>query len=190
MCSSLIFKMNRRRWPVECLDLHIGGLKYNPAPNRQAVRPQILNDFMLGIDDDTFASRKFAKVYAMPHPGKSKLDPPMEEPLALQPFAHTCLNQQVHGPLLQNPGADTLFDAFAAGGFQDYRLDSVKVQQMRKHQPSGASSYNSDLCAHFHELMGLGGEGPLVIPVSKVLNWQQSGVSAFQRVPRSKYHGN
>jgi hypothetical protein len=75
---------------------------------------------MLGIDDDTFIPRKFAKVYAMPRPTKSKLDPPMEEPLALQSFAHTCLDQQVHGPLLQNARSDALFDAFAAGDFQDY----------------------------------------------------------------------
>jgi hypothetical protein len=32
----------------------------------------------------------------------------------------------------------------------------MKMQQMREHQPCGASSYNSDLCAYFHQVMGLG----------------------------------
>ena len=110
---------------------------------------------MLRIDDHTLTSGKFAKVDAMPGPAKPKLDPPMEKALPLQSFTDTCFDQQVGGSLLQNARADALFDAFAARGFQNYGLDAVKMQQVREHQASRAGSHNSDLCAYFHEVMGL-----------------------------------
>src|ERR1700686_1989255 len=108
---------------------------------------------MLGIDNDTFTPGKFTKVDAVPGPAKSKLDPSMEKPLASQSFTDTCLDQQVDSSLLKNARADALFDAFAAGSFQNHRLDAVKVQQMRKHQPGRTGSYNSYLCPYFHKVM-------------------------------------
>src|ERR1700731_2615790 len=122
---------------------------------------------MLGIDGDTFSPGKFAKIDAMPRPPKPKLDPPVEKPLSLQSLTETCLDQQVDGSLLQNAGPDALFDALAAGGFQDHRLDALEVQQMRQHQPSRACSHNSDLRAYFHELKGLGTAGRCSAPTRK-----------------------
>ena len=127
MRCSLIFKMDRRRGPAKRLNTHIVGVEYNLASGGQARRHQILDDFMLSIDDHTFTAGKFAKVDAMPGPAESQLESPMEEPLALQPFTDTCFDQKVDRSLFQNAGADPLFDAFAAGRFQNYRLNSVEM---------------------------------------------------------------
>src|ERR1700716_2549887 len=110
---------------------------------------------MLRIDDHTLTAGKIAKVDAMPGPAKPKLDSSMEQRLALQPFTDTSLHQQVDGSLLQNARADALFDAFAAGGFQNYGFDAVKMEPMREHQPRWAGTHNADLCAYFHKVMGL-----------------------------------
>jgi hypothetical protein len=80
---------------------------------------------MLGIDDHPFAPGKFAKVYAMPGPAKSELNSPMEKRPALQSFTDTCLDQQVYSSLLQDTGADALFNVFTARGLQNYGLDAL-----------------------------------------------------------------
>jgi hypothetical protein len=74
---------------------------------------------MLGIDDDTFATGKFAKVDAMLGPPKSKLDSPMEQSLSFQSFTDTRLDQQVGSSLLQHACANPLFYPFATRGFQN-----------------------------------------------------------------------
>jgi hypothetical protein len=69
----------------------------------------------------------------MAQAAKSKLNSSVEQPLPLQSFTDTCFDHQVDRSLLQNAGADALFNVFAAGGFQDHRLNAVEMQQMREH---------------------------------------------------------
>src|SRR5688572_17178383 len=72
----------------------------------------------------------------------------MEQAFALQALAHAGVDQQLTRPMLDQAGADPALDVVAAAVLQDDRFDTLKVQEMRQHQPGGACTNNSDLRSH------------------------------------------
>src|SRR5438046_436197 len=73
----------------------------------------------------------------------------VRQAFAIQTVSQTGLAHQIHGPLLEHAGADPSFDVLAALIFNDDRIDTGEVQEMRQHQPRGACANDSDLCPQF-----------------------------------------
>ena len=60
--------------------------------------------------------------------------PQCSMPSRLHARADADLGQQIGGPMLDQSGADAVFDVIAAAIFDDDRLDALQVQQPRQHQ--------------------------------------------------------
>src|SRR5580698_6374471 len=79
-------------------------------------------------------------------PHSKRRSPPSAKPLALEPFAHAGLAQNLHAGVLENSGADSLFAIGARLRFQYDGVDSSEVKQVREHQSRGTCSNDADLC--------------------------------------------
>lgn len=76
----------------------------------------------------------------------------VNEPFAAHAFANARFVKEIDGALLENTGTDAIFYVMAAARFQDDRVDSLKVQKMRKEEARRAGADDSYLCArHFFE---------------------------------------
>lgn len=86
----------------------------------------------------------------MSTPAEAQLDPVMDQPQTLHPLADAGFIEQVDGALLEQAGANSLLDIFAAASLEHDGLDAGKVQQVLQHQARRARSDNADLCAPIH----------------------------------------
>ena len=141
---------NLWRRSVEVVDADVAGLENNLTAGCEPRRDQILDDFVLGVDGNRAASGQTAQIDAMAATAKAQLDTVMGQTEALEPLADTSFNQQVDGALLEQAGANPLFDILAAASLEHDGLDSGEVQQVGEHQASGARADDADLCAMIH----------------------------------------
>ena len=58
------------------------------------------------------------------------------------------MRHQIDGSLFQYSGPNAVFDIVAAASLEDYGIDSLKVEQVRKHEAGRTSADNSDLRVH------------------------------------------
>src|SRR5262249_12865982 len=79
---------------------------------------------------------------------EGEIDAVVEHAFALHALAHPGLDQEIACPLLDETGADAVFDIVAAAVLQHDRLDARQMQQMRQHQPGGPRPHDADLYAH------------------------------------------
>src|SRR6516164_6039624 len=79
---------------------------------------------------------------------ETKLYAVMDQTVTQETRAYARLNQQIDGTLLEHACTDARLDIVAGMGFDHNGVDSLQVQQMRKHQAGGACSDDSDLRSH------------------------------------------
>src|SRR5208282_3449518 len=111
---------------------------------------QILDDFVLSVDGYRTAAGQPAQIDTMSTPAEAQLDPVMDQPQTLHPLADAGFIEQVDGALLEQAGANSLLDIFAAASLEHDGLYAGKVQQVRQHQARRARSDNADLYAPIH----------------------------------------
>lgn len=79
---------------------------------------------------------------------EQQVDTVVHEPLAPHALAHARFVEHVDRALLQNAGADALFNVRAALGFEDDGVDAVAVQKLPEQQACRARANDGDLGAH------------------------------------------
>ncbi len=72
----------------------------------------------------------------------------MEQPLLHHPGAHTCGIQDIDALMLQDAGADAVFNVFPAPRLQHHALDPTPVQEMSQQQARRASADDRNLGSH------------------------------------------
>ena len=84
----------------------------------------------------------------MAHPVEPKLDPVMDQRLAIQPVGEAGLAEELDRRLLEHACPDALFDVLAAARFQHDGPDALQVQEMRQHEAGRAGPDDPYLCPH------------------------------------------
>src|SRR5215471_11454549 len=102
---------------------------------------------MLRVDHDEFAGQG-PKVDAMSASAKAQFHSVVDQTLALGPLADSGLPHQVHGALLQHSRSYPLFHVLTRAAFENDGFNSVKVQQVRKHEAGRACPDNPHLGPH------------------------------------------
>jgi hypothetical protein len=88
---------------------------------------------------------------AVPHAVEEQLEALVHHALPQQPLGQAHLGQQVHGALLEQPGADPALDVVAGLPLEHDRVDATQVQQMGEHEAGRAGPDDRDLGPHlFH----------------------------------------
>ena len=141
---------NLRRGTVEVVDANVVRFEYDLTSGGQPRRDQILDDFVLSVNRDRAAARQPAQIDAMAAAGEAQLDAMMGQAEARETLTDAGLFEQVDGALLEQAGADALFDIAAAASLEHDRFDAGKVQQVREHQACGPRADDADLCAEIH----------------------------------------
>ncbi len=76
------------------------------------------------------------------------LTPVVQNAFALHARADAGIDQQIGGPMLDQPGANTVLDVIAAAVLDDDAIDAGKMQKPRQHQARRPRSDDADLSAH------------------------------------------
>ena len=139
-----------RRVGLDVVELHVGDLEpHIPAAVEQR-RDQVLDDLLLPVDRDVPAGQRghvdvvVASVVAQVHAG-------VLEPLAVQALGDAEVAQQVHGVLLEQPGADSLLDVLPVARLQHDAVDALALQQQGKREPRRTGADDSYLGSHGRE---------------------------------------
>jgi hypothetical protein len=103
---------------------------------------------MLSLNGDGLPTSEFGEVNPMTFSRKTQLDTSMNKAFLPQTITDAGFHQEIHRALFKNTGSDTLLDVIAPVTLEDNRFDSPQMQKVRKHNPSGARSNNSDLRSH------------------------------------------
>jgi len=120
-------------------------LKQNLTAGGKARVGEIFDDFMLGVDGDSFSSGQILEIDAMTASMEAQLDSMMNHAFALHPFAHPGFCEQINRPLFQNAGADAFLDILPAAIFDHDRFNSLQLEKVGKRQTSRSRAYDSDL---------------------------------------------
>ena len=91
-------------------------------------------------DGDALAAGEFGEINVMSAAGESQVDAVVDEAFAFESFADTRLDHHVHSSLLEDTGADALFDILAAAIFDYDGFNSLEVEQVREDKTRGAGA--------------------------------------------------
>src|SRR5260370_4288590 len=128
-------------------DAHVACLEeYCPAV-REPPLDQILYHFLLAVDGHTLAD-ELAEIDVVQGAAEREVVLVVEHAFALHADADAGFDEEVAGPLLDQPGANAALDVVAGAVLQDHALDARAVEEMREHQPGGPSTDDTDLRAH------------------------------------------
>jgi len=141
-------KLDRGARCLQPMQADVAHFKMNLPPGIQARLDQILDNFLLRVHCDGSPWSEVFKIDAMPAAAETQFDPVMHQPLLLQARAHPGFDHQIHRALLQHARANPLLHIMASTRFKNYRLDSLQIEQMRKHQPRRPRADYPDLGAH------------------------------------------
>src|SRR6266851_1376760 len=131
---------------VKAFDAHIVCLEYQSRACRNAGLHEILGDFGLTVNRDSVAGQAL-QVDAKGLPSEPESEPVVDQALAQHPLADVRLHEQVHGPLLEDTGADAAGDILAALAFEDDAVHAVLVQQLRQQKTRWAGADDCYLSA-------------------------------------------
>ena len=106
-------------------------------PAFEARGDQVFHHLVLPVDGDGAAAGQLVHVDAMPAAVEAQLDAVMHEAFASHAVADARAEEQVHGALLQNTGADPLFHVLAALGLDDDGLDASRWSRCESSRPAG-----------------------------------------------------
>ena len=67
-------------------------------------------------------------------------------------LADADIDQEIGGPVLDQPGADAVVDILFAAVLDDDGIDALQVQEPRQHQARRPRPDDTDLCAHRRQL--------------------------------------
>ena len=140
----LVGERQQRPLGLEVGDGHAGDLEQQRPARLQPRLDQILDDLGLAVDDDRLA-HQLLEVDPVPLAVELDPDPRVDLPVALHPPAHTGLDEQVGGPLLEHARADPRLDVLAAPVLDHDGVDALQVEQVREHQAGRAGTDDPDL---------------------------------------------
>src|SRR5262249_26219348 len=130
----------------EVVDAYVLDLEQDLPPVSEPPRDEVLHHLLLAVDGDAL-SDQLAEVDVVQRAVEAEVNPVVEHRLAPHALADAGVEQEIGGPLLQQPGADAAFDIVAAAVLQDDGLDPFEMQKMREHEARRASADNPDLGA-------------------------------------------
>ena len=92
----------------------------------------------------------------MPLAVELEVDAAVDDPLAVEPLAHTRVAEQVGRPLLEHAGPDPVLAVLARAGLEHHRLDALAREQLREREPGRAGADDRDLGPHAPPRTGTG----------------------------------
>ena len=134
-------------WSVTSADLEV---------DRDAVIEQrgghVLDHLLLSVDRDV-AAGQLRHVDVVVLAVVAQVDAGVLEALPVQALVHAQLAHQVHGVLLEQPGADALLHVGPVARLDHHAVDAVAVQQQGQREPRGSGADDAHLGAHGRESM-------------------------------------
>ena len=109
-----------------------------PAVGEPALN-QILHHLLLAVNGDALVHQRL-EIDAVQVAVDADIDAPMQHAFALHALADANIAEEIGGPMLDQAGANAVFDVVAAAIFDDDRLDALQVQK-----PSPASGRRAPL---------------------------------------------
>lgn len=89
-------------------------------------------DFVLRIDRDRAAICEPVQIDPVRLSVEAQVDAPMDEPFAEQALADAARDEQIHGALFEDAGADGGFHGLARTNFQHHCVHAAHMKQVRK----------------------------------------------------------
>jgi hypothetical protein len=102
----------------QVMDAHVTHFEQQRAAVDETAFDQILYDLLLAVDGDTLV-HQFLEVDAVQIAVDADIDAPMQHAFPLHPFADTKVSEQVRRPMLDQAGANSIFDVIAAAVLND-----------------------------------------------------------------------
>jgi hypothetical protein len=106
---------------------------------------EILHDLVLAVHRDRPPAGELVHIDAVALPAETQFDPVVDHPFLLHPITDTRVGQHVNRVLLEHARPDSVFDVVAAAVLEHDRLDALKVQEVREHQPRGSCPHDPNL---------------------------------------------
>jgi hypothetical protein len=128
-----------------------GCFEQDGAIGGKAGGDQILDDFVLGVDGDALARGEIAEINAMAAAVEAELDAAVFEALAAQAFADAEFVHELDSVVLEEAGADALFNVLAGVEFEDDGFYAEALEKQREEEAGGSGTDDGDLSAHFSE---------------------------------------
>ncbi len=126
-----VAKRDPRVLAVDPVQRHLPDRKDDRAARGQARGNQILDHFVLRVDDNPLAAGQLDEIDVMAAPVELKGYSGIEAALAHHPGTEPHPVHQVDDPLLEDPGADRAFDFGAAAILDDDGVDARAMQEVR-----------------------------------------------------------
>jgi hypothetical protein len=146
-----VAKPNARSVGFEIVHADIFGVEMQRPARREARFDQIVNDFVLAIDRDGPASRKFRHVDAVTDASEGEVDAVVSHAFPREPIAHADLVHQIDRSLFEHTRAHTFDDMLTTPVFDDDRVDALEVEEVPEHETSRPSAYDAHLSAGDHD---------------------------------------
>ena len=108
---------------------------------------QVLDELGLAVDHDRPPAGEVAQRDPVALARELELDPVVDEALALQPLARTCLHEEVDDRLLDDPGTGARLDVLAAPAFEDHGVDALEGEEKAERESRGPGADDAHLRA-------------------------------------------
>src|ERR1700681_728053 len=112
---------------IDVGDSDIADLEHDLATGVDACADQVPDDLLLPVDRDAAATGQRGHVDAMPLAAEAKLDPVVNQALALQPRADTGIIQQIDAALFQHTCPNAMLDIVASTILDHRRFDPLPL---------------------------------------------------------------
>src|SRR5262249_24699626 len=117
---------------VDVVEFNIVGFEHDLPPSCDACLDQVAEDFMLRVNRNRAATSEAVQINPVRLSVEAQVDAPLDEPFAEQALADAAFDEQIHGALFENAGADGGFHSLARANLQHHRVHAAQMKQMRK----------------------------------------------------------
>src|SRR5438874_1856974 len=107
------------------MNRNVVNLKIERPSRCDAGFDQIFHNLILAINGDRLAAGEFRHIDVMTPSLEADKQPVVAEALALEAFAHSHRDHQIHRSLFEHAGTNTLDHIFTAAVFDNYGVNSV-----------------------------------------------------------------
>ena len=146
-CVSFLLIANLRTTAIDTVNRDVFCLENDRFPLRQPRIGEVLHNFILSVNGDSFAGKRL-EVDPMAPPAELHLNSVVDEALALHALTEPHFDEQVYRALFQHAGSDAFFDIAPAVLLQYDRADPGTVQKMAQDQSGRSSSNDAHLNLH------------------------------------------
>ena len=163
---------------VKVQHLHLAGLVIAGQASLGAGVHQVAGDLGLAVHHHFLAVRVRSQIHPVALPRKQHVKAAVHQAVAVHARAHTGLIEQVHGGLLQHPGADAAQHIVRRLALHNHRVDAGLVQELPQQQACRARADDGHLgtkgMGHglslegVHQVQRNGGEGQQQCNANKV----------------------